>query len=175
MSKVGSITPCPGCGVLLPDQDGPTHRYLESSPACWALYGEILAREYSDLRYRQVHRLTVDAFAAQHPGRMSPQTIQSAAVHLISLHHVLERGYTMQQATQAMASAVSKGKGQYVWLTPPASLKSEITVADVLKVTTVEEHLSAVRAWAVSVWHAWSHHHKTIREWAAATDLRIEK
>ena len=32
---------------------------MESSPACWAAYGEVLAREYSDPAYFQVHRLSV--------------------------------------------------------------------------------------------------------------------
>ena|ERR1700674_1896156 len=165
MSDRVPTTTCPGCGVLLPEQDGPTHRYQESSPACWALYGDVLAREYSDPRYSQVHRLTVDAFSAQHPGKPSPQTIQSAAVHLISLHLVLERAYSMQQATQALGLAVAKGKGSYIWLTPPAFL-GKITVADVQKAANVEDHLRAVRAWAESVWQAWAQHHKTIREWA---------
>jgi hypothetical protein len=49
-----AITPCVGCGALLPNEDNPTHRYLESSPACWRLYGDVLAREYSDARYHAV-------------------------------------------------------------------------------------------------------------------------
>lgn len=36
---------CVGCGGLFPEMDGPTHRYMESSPGCWAAYGEVLARE----------------------------------------------------------------------------------------------------------------------------------
>jgi hypothetical protein len=70
---------------LVPDVEGPVHRYLESSPGCWRLYGEVLAREYSDLAFWAAHRLTVDSYAVQHPGRSSPQTIQSVCVHLLSL------------------------------------------------------------------------------------------
>src|SRR5436190_1879442 len=40
--------PCIGCGVLTPDADGPTHPYLGASPGCWAVYGEVLAREYGE-------------------------------------------------------------------------------------------------------------------------------
>lgn len=54
---------CMGCGGVFAEIQGPTHRYLESSPGCWAAYGEVLAREYSDPAYFQVHRLTVDAYA----------------------------------------------------------------------------------------------------------------
>ena len=88
-----NLRPCVGCGALVPEIEGPTHRYLGASPGCWAVYGEVLEKEYGDyLRYAPVHRLTVDAYAAQHPGVPSPQSIQSVAVHLIRLHLVLERG-----------------------------------------------------------------------------------
>ena len=42
---------CPGCGALLPVENGPTHPYMRSSPACWARYGEVLAREFGDPAY----------------------------------------------------------------------------------------------------------------------------
>ena len=32
------MTSCPGCGALFPPQDGPTHRYIGASAACWALF-----------------------------------------------------------------------------------------------------------------------------------------
>ncbi len=81
---------CVGCGALFEDREGPTHRYMESSPGCWALYGEVVAREYLDfLAYGALHRLTVDTYAAQHPGLLSPQSIQSVALHLMSLSLVL--------------------------------------------------------------------------------------
>ena len=31
-------TLCPGCQAQLAPADGPTHRYIGASPACWALY-----------------------------------------------------------------------------------------------------------------------------------------
>lgn len=154
---------CKGCGGLFEDIQGPTHRYMESSPGCWAAYGEVLVREYSDPAYYGVHRLTVDAYAVQHPGQPSPQSIQSVAVHLISLYLVLERNVDMQRATLAMQTAI-KPKGRFVWLTPPPSLGS-ITVADVHQAKKIEEHLALVRTWVVSAWTAWSPHQATIRRW----------
>ena len=76
------LEPCPGCGALAPRSDGPAHRYLGASPGCWAIFGEVLAREYSDQRYWPVHHLTVDAYAIQHPGEPSTQTIQPASLRL---------------------------------------------------------------------------------------------
>lgn len=156
-------TNCMGCGGSFADSAGPTHRYLESSPGCWAAYGEVLVREYSDPVYYRIHRLTVDAYAVQHPGRPSPQCIQSVAVHLISLCLVLERGVAMTRATAAIQAAVEH-KERYIWLAPPPSLGS-MTVADVQRAKNAEEHERLVRAWAESAWTAWSPHHATIQNW----------
>src|SRR5438552_14745849 len=114
-----SVTRCPGCGARFPGSDGPTHRYLQSSPGCWAGYGDVLAREYSDSAYRAVHRLTVDAYSVQHPGSSSPQTIQSVAVHLLGLYATLELNLSAQLAT-AMIGRASNSL-QFQWLAPPAN------------------------------------------------------
>lgn len=139
---------------------------MESSPACWAAFGEVLAREYSDQAYFQVHRLSVDAYAVQHPGKPSSQTIQSVAVHLVRLCLLLERGLPMERANDAMLKA-SAQEQKFVWLTPPASLGS-VTVADVRDAEGVEAHMAAVRRWAQVAWEAWSPHHATVRSWIPA-------
>lgn len=136
---------------------------MESSPACWAAYGEVLAREYSDQAYFAVHRLSVDAYAAQHPGRPSPQTIQSVAVHLVRLCLLLERGLPMERANDAMLKA-SEREALYVWLEPPIS-RGSVTVTDVVSAVGVDAHMVAVRRWAESTWQAWVTHHATIRGW----------
>lgn len=136
---------------------------MESSPACWALYGEVLAREYSDPAYFALHRFTVDAYAAQHPGQPSPQSIQSVAVHLIRLCLLLEQELSPERANAAMLASVTH-KERHVWLTPPGSLGA-LTIKDVHRAKDVEEHLRLVRAWAKSVWEAWSTHHATIKSW----------
>ena len=157
---------CIGCGGRFPEIDGPVHRYMESSPGCWAAFGEVLAREYGDPTYFEVHRLAVDAYAVQHPGSPSPQSIHSVGVHLIRLCLFLEHGLSPEKANNAMLE-VAKFKHHFVWLEPPASLGS-ITVADVVKAKTVQAHKSVVRAWAQSAWDAWSPHHDTIRTWLSA-------
>ena len=140
---------------------------MEYSPACWAAYGEVLAREYSDPAYFQVHRLSVDAYAVQHPGRESPQAINSVAVHLIRLCLQLERQLTPEQANSAMVQA-TLNKGRYVWLEPPSSL-GDVTVKDVWRAQNVEAHIEAVRRWARSAWQAWISHHATVRGWMPKT------
>ena len=162
--EAGTIAiPCIGCGGLVPRMEGPTHRYMESSPGCWHLYGQVLAREYADLDLAEVHRLTVDAYAVQHPGRPSPQAIQSVCVHLLSLCLVLERGLAASYARRVMDQA-TRPKGRFSWLTPPASL-GEVTVADFVEASALLEHKARVRAWAESAWAAWAGHHATVRRW----------
>ena len=152
---------CVGCGAIVPDVDGPTHRYIGALPGCWAIFGEVLAREYTHARYGRAHRLTVDSYTAQHPGTPSPQSIQSVAVHLMSLHLVLDRGYDHARATRAMQEATTR-KGAYRWLEPPPSL-GPVTVLDVVGVDDPPEYARQVERWARSVWSAWAPHHGTIR------------
>ena len=63
---------CPGCGLSLPVVEGPTHPYIGASPSCWALFGQVIAREYGAPAYMKAHQTTVDAYAVQHPGRPGP-------------------------------------------------------------------------------------------------------
>jgi Family of unknown function (DUF5946) len=157
-------TPCIGCGAVLPAIDGPTHRYMESSPACWAAYSEVLAREFGDQGlFQRVHRFTVDTYAVQHPGHPSPQSIQSVAVHLMSLCTLIEGDSTTTWAREIIREAV-RIKGRFVWLQPPASM-GPVTVADVWGAKGTAEHEKAVMAWARAAWEAWAPHHETIRSW----------
>ena len=165
-----SFAPCPSCGGLFPDVEGPTHRYIASSPGCWATYGEVLAREYGSDALADVHRLSVDAYAAQHPGVPSPQSMKSVGVHLIRLCLTVERGFDVRESNRIMV-AVSKVKGRFGWLDPPESL-GDLTVADVSSARTGDAHRAAVVAWARSVWGAWSEHHGTVRAWAALLRIR---
>ena len=168
MEAVTLTIPCIGCGGLVPKMDGPTHRYMESSPGCWQLYGQVLAREYGDPAFGALHRLTVDSYAVQHPGRPSPQAIQSVCVHLLSLCLVLERNLAAAYATRVMGEA-TRAKDRFFWLIPPASL-GQVTVADVAVVAAPHQHEQRVRAWAESAWSAWAGHHATVRSWVPARE-----
>jgi hypothetical protein len=158
------MTICCGCGAEFPAFEGPVHRYMHSSPACWYAFGQVLAREYSSPEYFEVHRLSVDAYAVQHPGDDSRQAIQSVGVHLVRLCFFLERGLVPEQANNAMLKA-AQHKDHHTWLERPASLGS-VTVKDVLAAQDIEQHKAAVHAWARAAWEAWSAHHALVRKWA---------
>ena len=155
---------CSGCGLDLPIEDGPVHRYMKSTAACWAKYGELLAREYENPEYMAVHRLTVDTYAAQHPGAPSPQSIQSVAVHLISMYAVLELSMDQRSATALIQ--VCADNGRFEWLMPP-DRPYHLNVLHPLKAKSAAEHAAAVREWAQCTWEAWAAHHRQVRTWAA--------
>lgn len=158
------IEKCISCAAQVRKSNGPTHRYIGASPGCWAIFGEVLAKEYGDYRYPQVHRLTIDVYAAQHPGKPSKQSIQSVTVHLIGLHIMLDQNFDAQWTTKAIKKA-SQFSENYVWLEPPAS-SGELTILDVQGAANLKEHTDRVHIWAHSVWRAWESHHEQIRLWA---------
>jgi hypothetical protein len=157
------MSACPGCGLDLPEHDGPTHPYIGASPACWALYGELLAREYGELRYPPSHRLTVDVYAVQHPGGDERRAIQSVAVHLMALCLVLEREVATVAVRDLMERALA-ARPAFVRLDPPVP-NGTVTVRDVLASRDLAEHAAAVERWARDVWDAWSPHHERVRGW----------
>lgn len=152
---------CYGCGALVENKPGVPHKYIGAPRGCWDVYGEILAKEYSEYGYPQpTHRLTVDTYAVQHPGKPSPQSINSVNIHLISLCLVLAKGYTGEKATKAI-QFLAKTRQEFQWLIPPEK-SAEITVVDVVKAKSLEEHNDLVKRWASSVWNSWEEHHPTI-------------
>ncbi|MEZ5977689.1 MAG: DUF5946 family protein [Planctomycetota bacterium] len=152
---------CFSCGARTSPSDGPTHRYLLSSPGCWAAYGVVLAREYEEPARMALHRLTVDAYAVQHPGDTSRRAVRSVNIHLASLCAVLERGVAPSDATRLIGELTERD--DFAWLEPPASLGA-LDVTHVLAATTTDEHLAAVRAWAEAAWFAWEPWHARVRE-----------
>jgi hypothetical protein len=164
--RTSDASTCPGCGLTLPARAGPTHAYIGASPACWALYGEVLAREYDDPRYARLHQITVDTYAVQHPGVPERRSIQSVALHLITLCLVLEDGADPREGPTLHGRLAESSS--FHWLEPPSS-NGHITVVDVLRARTPTEHERMVEAWARDVWSAWSQHHATVRDWIERT------
>ena len=156
---------CPGCGLAYPQSDGPTHAYIGASAGCWARYGELLALEYSDIALMPWHRLTVDAYAAQHPGVPERRSAQSVHVHLTGLHLVLERDIDPQLVPKLLQKAAD---GRiHEWLDPPG-LQTPVGLPDAIAAAVTGRYPETVRAWAEAVWRAWEPHHATIRAEAAA-------
>ncbi len=156
-------TTCPGCGAKFNKCDGPTHKYFGESPECWKAYGQVLAREYENRNYWQVHRLTVDTYAVQHPLNTDKRNIQSVNIHLMALYAILELQQPFETIPPLLDAAANNFKDDFLYLTPPTKL-GEITVLDVLGANSAPEHCTAVWDWSRSVWAAWSPQRRAIEE-----------
>ncbi|MBN1898895.1 MAG: hypothetical protein JW827_08970 [Spirochaetes bacterium] len=156
---------CIGCHAEVPDINEPAHEYIGASPGCWAIYTSILKKQYGEYGYPELeHRLTVDTYAVQHPGKPSKKSIQSVAVHLISLYYILEKDFTGKMSIKTIQQALHN-KDKYTWLEPPDPI-GKTTILDVEKAKDLKEHKIIVKEWAIDVWKAWSAHHDIIKKWA---------
>lgn len=157
--------PCPDCDALFAPVDGPRHAYLGGSPACWAAYTELLAREYQDPAYFAAHRYSVDAYSVQHPGDQTDRrAAQSVNVHLVALYLLIEEEREGGVATAALKTLATNFKTEFRPLTPPDAY--DMTVKDVLAARNAKEHGGLARQWAEAVWRAWVDHHALARELA---------
>ena len=144
--------PCFSCGGSFEPYEGPTHKYMRSSPGCWKAYGELLAREYENpLLFGAVHRLTVDAYALQHPGDPSDRrATQSVWIHYAALHLALVEEVSHASIPAKMQTLASKTLPPL----PPAPQSHSITLADVVA-EEASNHVPAVQRWAASAYSAW--------------------
>ena len=157
---------CHGCAArYLPHQLDETHPYIGASPACWATFGEVLAREFENVTFGRVHRHTVDTYAVQHPGTDERRQRQSVALHLVGLCQWLEHGLELDRLN-AITQRLANGDREWPWLSPPTSYS--MTVGDLLEARDGPEHAQLVRRWAETTWAAWDPHHDLVRAWARA-------
>ena len=156
--------PCPGCGGrYLPQAVDETHPYIGASPACWAAFGEVLAREFEDPTFGNVHRHTVDVYAIQHPGTDGRRQRQSVALHLIGVCHWLEHDLETERLNSITQRLASTDR-DWPWLAPPTDYP--MTVVDLLAARDGPAHVRLIRQWAEATWRAWSSHHEIVRVWA---------
>lgn len=153
---------CFSCGARVPESDVAPPDHVHASPGCWAVYGEVLAREYQNPALMANHQLTVDAYALQHPGdgKAERAARRSVYLHLIGICAVLEQELPAYRATDLIKEVAESGI-EPRWFEPPGEL-GEVTVDDV-HVAGPTGHLEAVERWARSAWEAWSDHHGEIR------------
>ncbi len=156
-------TACPGCGALFSTVEGPTHDYMLSSPACFAAFCSLLAAEYSSETLREVHRLTVDTWAVQHPGDPDDRrAVQSVGLHLARLKLQLDTPSPPAETNAAMLE-FSKHKATLPVLSAPEGFR--VTASDVVATAGTADHVEAVRTWARQTWEDWSDHHAFITGW----------
>jgi hypothetical protein len=162
---------CIGCHAEVQMIDGPVHRYMTSAPQCWQRYGELLGVLYSQPAIPAATIMCADTYAVQHPGTPNPQAIQSVAIHLLNLYDYLVHGRPVQipQKTfseRAFHSIAAPSSRTAFWLEPP-SFAGTRTVFDMPLAETGDALARSARAWAESVWTAWTPHHSQVADWYA--------
>lgn len=159
MTYQTQLEQCPGCHAFFTPSNMGTDRYCGACSCCWAVCNQILAKEYQDYPENQnAHRLTVDTYGVQHPGNQQERNaVQSVNIHLIGLHLSIAENKPASYVVRCMDEILTK-KRDFDWLTLPNN-PHWLTVQEVIKAQTVDEHLKIVRAWAESVCEAWDDHH----------------
>jgi hypothetical protein len=157
---------CFGCGAKSLNFEGEVHNYMLSSPGCWAMFCEIMDREFSDIRYWRAHQFTVDAYAASHVGKKEDiRAVNSVNIHLAALYFIFEKGMSLEETPKLRSrfSQYYKGKDQLEWLVPPSSF-GDLSIYELWENEVPEMHYPIAENWARSIWEAWSHQHDRVKE-----------
>ena len=175
------LSPCPGCGARYPPFDGPTHRYVGASAACWAVWNysvvssapdfeglisgsripDLVAAIPASTNASSFDSVFGDAFAVQHHGEDSPQAIQSVAGHLLNIHGIISGQTTRPGWALARALRI---KGVFHKLQPPP-LGSALTIRHLFPGGGVVTPITRTQ-FALSVYEAWmSLHRSTVEQW----------
>lgn len=130
---------------------------MNASPACLALYDEVVGFAYQHGQLMRLHQLTVDAYGAQHGGGGTPPI--RLAYSLVGLHLALDHGLAGEEVR---AAHMRMGKPDPTWprFIPPHNigLVTVLMVADRgARSDSPAGHAAAVDTWAKQTWLAWSH------------------
>jgi hypothetical protein len=142
---------CEDCGATV----------TEGKAGCRKLFEAVVAREFGDYRYARNHRLTVDAYALQHPEPYM-RSGKSFAAHLTGMCAAFE--YT---DTAKINRIVQQWLSSNPAIDKPDSLpehRGDLTIVFVHAAADAEEHHQRVWEWARSVWEAWSGYHVLARQ-----------
>jgi hypothetical protein len=165
---------------LFPAYDGPTHKYLGASAACWALFNWHVALQIPEatellpnsripeppvavpsMNGASLDGVFGDAYGVQHHGEESPQAIQSVAAHLLNVHGIIT-GRTTRPGW-ALGRAIRQ-KGVFHKLTPPP-LGSALTIRHLFPGGGVDVPVTRTQ-YVLSVYEAWmSVHRATVEQW----------
>jgi hypothetical protein len=137
----------------------------EGLKGCFELFAALGARGYNDPAWTAPFFYGVDAHALQHP---EVHGKKNNAAHLLRLHWIFAHD------AHAQAGTVPRWWQRYLAhyavprLEPPAA-RGALTVVDVAAAAFPEEYTVLLRAWAESVYQAWSAHH----DWARRELARV--
>jgi hypothetical protein len=149
--------------------DGPTHRYIGASAACWAIYSNMLNAGEPPIAPTPALEQMVDAYAAQHPGAPSDQATQSVAVHLIALYAAFVKKMDLKRLVwvrqRALRAKPGQKHGRFEWLTPP-DFSGSINVAQIAEAATPAARAELVERYVREIWGLWAREYEqAIARW----------
>ncbi len=150
---------CIACGFV-GAHPGPVHAYMSFSPACWARYGEILAREFEDRQYFEAHRLLVDACCGHHSIGPDRRARQSLHIHMAALMLHFEDRASKPEIVAFLGNAARIGEFAPLEVPPASPL---VSMDAIHAATNAQEHGQAVAEYARQVHEAWEPHHPVFR------------
>lgn len=145
---------CPACGALVSGgRDG-----------CQALFDELTAYAFANPAYAVRRELAFDTYCMQHLESYC-HSAKSYAAHLTRLCCGQEYG-----GDPKVYQAIQKWLNGEISLEKPQLLTQlgSMTVADVRKARTAEEHARLVHDWAANVWEAYRSQHDVAHGWITA-------
>jgi hypothetical protein len=169
-----SIERCPSCGLRRAAISGAVDPYGASTPSCWAAFNEVLVRDFSAWQPLR-HRLTVDAYMAQHPSFATPSGRRSVLTHLVGLHAALELQLAPKVIGRLLGAAFPDKSDRAVPALEPIPDLTAITVAHLSSAVCADDHDRLNREWAASVWQAWHRHHSAVRALAEQASRRAPR
>jgi hypothetical protein len=111
--------------------------------------------------YPNVHRLVVDAYAAQHPGPgVERRDRQSVLVHLASIHLVINEGRPAAEAG-ALLRRLTEGRPEFPLL--ERHDPGAIDLRHAWDAGDLADYVTCVREWAGAVWASYEPSHDVIR------------
>jgi len=143
---------CSGCGLVVPG----------GTSGCQKIVDELWAREFGDVSYFRVHRMTVDTYCLQHPERYCASA-KSFAAHLTGLCWLIEESGGRAVGSEALRRWLNGSVRLEKPEAPP--VRGGLTVADVRDAADPEAYSRAVEGWARSTWEAYSSLHPMARDW----------
>jgi hypothetical protein len=143
---------CDGCGLEV----------AGGTAGCQAIADELWAREFSNVAYFGVHRMSVDVYSLQHPDRYCAST-KSLAAHLTGLCWLIEHGGSRATGNEALRRWLDGDAGL---VKPPVpEFRGALTIAEVRAAADPIAYREAVERWGRSTWDAYAPLHAQAREW----------
>jgi hypothetical protein len=125
----------------------------DGTAGCRARFEETVARDFSDPRFFNVHRLVVDTYCLQHPDEYCVSA-KSLAAHLASLCLILEEGASAATGACHLNRWLD-GAGRIDKPSLPAE-RGRIILQDLSGIGEPSVWRQAVRRWADSTWEAYA-------------------